>query len=212
MPVETIRVKAWKQASARKLFIFVGDICPVLAGLLLWYHTTSVLQGIVWGCMAWVLCSYVLIPLITELYLVGFTEKELTDAVSYFAKNARTKDYLDMALGTRRLRLYCEVTMYGEEYIGFILPRKYWHGVFDDQLRQRLEDVASLELIERSNNIYARAPKSTENGLAILDVLMKETGVALRDVASRPYSSLLVHVLSDHPPMSPERKGEVSKK
>jgi len=96
--------------------------------------------------------------------------------------------------------LYCEITQDQSEYIGVILPRKYWQDLFDEGMSQELSETAECEIIEAKKNFYVAGPRDADNILRILQYLMEKTDVSVERLAIESMTNYVNHVFSDKPP------------
>lgn len=216
---KTIRLKSWKHSNGRDIFIIVGNIIPALSGIGVWVMTGSLTQGVIWGAVSFGICSYVILPFLSGPWLLAPSEDEFRTIVRNFYYNADNDSYIDMAVGYRRFRLYCEVfgddpEIFGEAgaYMGLILPRKYWDDIYDENMRSELTEAGASEVIEKEKNIYARGPREFENVFALINYLMQKTGTTLNEFTTKPMTSYVVHVFSDLPPEREQQRIGVEKK
>ena len=212
MNEKRILTTRWSQNSGEWVWVLLGDVFPVVVGFLTWVHMASIFQGLVWGVLAWLVASYLLLPISTVEWLVAPSQDELWQIVRNFTKNARSKDWLEMAAGRRRFNLYCEILRDGTEYIGLTMPQKFWRGRFDDEMREGFRRAGASDIIERPKRIYIRSPRGIETEMALVEYLLESTDTSLDEVAVSPVSSLLMHVLTDQKPSSDKPLGEVRKK
>ena len=199
---KTVVFKTWKHTKARDVTLVVGDFLPAVIGLGAWLTTGSIMQGVIWGGASWLVCSYLLLPILSGPWLVAPSTEEFRTIIRNFCYNGDNTRYIYMAVGTRRFKLYCEITEDETDYIGLILPRKYWDDIFDDTMRKGLKEFANCEIIESEKNIYVRGSSEVENAVALVEYLMKITDTSLNEFSSQHHTSYGVHVFSDLPPSS----------
>ena len=199
---KTVVFKKWKHTKARDVTIVVGDIIPVAIGVVIWVATGSIKQGLIWGGVSWAVCSYLILPFLSGPWFVAPSTDEFHTIVKNFCHNSVNSTYLSMAVGRRLFKLYCEITEDDTDYIGLILPRKYWADIFDETMRKGLKEAADCEIIEANKNIYVRGPRDIDNAVALITYLMEITNTSLNDFSSETVTSYAVHVFSELPPDS----------
>lgn len=204
----TVRMLRWKQTSGAAIFHFFGDIMPALIGIGRWLLSGSLTEVLIWGGIAWLAGSYLIVPILTDIYLVGPSEDEFREILDLFEKNADNESTIQMAMGQRRFDLYCEVTPDEADYIGIKLPRKYWDDLLDDETKRELRSAGAKEIEEAGRNIYLFWPRKNDNARSIVEYLFTITNSSLEQFAISPLVAVGRRcVFTDEPdkPLFPNR-------
>ena len=208
---KTISTKRWKQESDTLVCMMLDWVVPILFAVGVFLITNSIKETLIWGGCVWFVSAFGVSQLLTEPWFIGLSNDELDQVVRNFLVSAANLSRIRMSAGKRRFALYCEVTSDDTSFIGVQLPRRHWDDVFDQAMREKLNEAGVQDIYGAQKNIYAWGPREAQFVHALLQCVLDTAEIPLEKLAVSPVHET-TPVFSDEPVKSPCPREGMEKK